>query len=342
MTSEAATAEADRPRIDELLSRAGCDRRGDPVRVAAGTLNRNYRVGTNDGPLFARCYRTDLDRARIEREHGVTRWVADRGIPAVAPIDLDGGISSIQVDGEWWALFPWVDGRPPVRGETRPVEAEAIGDVHGRVQAALAEHPESDGRRLAALSDELAWDTADALERLQQLARAANEAGAETETIEAIAFQRSLIEAGEARPFADLDWLPCQLLHGDFHDEQVLLNDHHEVVGAVDWELNRVAARVWELLRSLSFAQFLETPQLEDYLRGYARHVTLDEAELRGGLELWWQTRLHSTWVYEAHFLEGNERVAALFAETDRHLRRFAHPDWREAIAERLVAAARG
>jgi thiamine kinase-like enzyme len=110
------------------------------------------------------------------------------------------------------------------------------------------------------------------------------------------------------------------------------------VVAVVDWELARVALRVWELIRSLSFSLILETELVDDYLRGYARHVRLTAEECRAGVELWWQTRLHGTWVWEAYFLEGNERVGALLDETDAHLRRFADAGWRSAIAERLIA----
>lgn len=342
MTSEAAQTTADLPRIDTLLARLGQRRSGDATRLAAGTLNRNYRVPTEGTPLFARCYRADLDRGRIEREHAITRWVADRDLPAVAPLTLDHGATIEEIDGKRWALFPWIDGRNPTRGEIPPPEAEAMGDMHGRVQQALAAHPESDGRTLKSMRAELAWDSAASLDTLRHLETAATEAGAAPQTVAAIGFQRQLIEDGEGRPFSDVAWLPCQLLHGDFHDQQILLDAKSEVVAVVDWELTRIASRVWELLRSLSYSQLLEQEAAADYLRGFRRHVTLSESELRAGLDLWWQTRLHTSWVYEAYFLDGNERVGAFLETTDEHLRRSADDAWRAQLADRLVAAAAG
>jgi len=121
----------------------------------------------------------------------------------------------------------------------------------------------------------------------------------------------------------------------------VLLGAEDAVVAVVDWELTRAAARIWELVRALSFSQVLETDLLAHYLRGFRRHVTLSEEECREGIELWWQTRLHGTWVYATYFLEGNERVAPFLEETDRHLRRFADERWRRAIADRLILGSR-
>ena len=189
------------------------------------------------------------------------------------------------------------------------------------------------------LAEQLAWDTDASIEALRRVEEAARERLEDRAVLEAIEFHRRLLEGDVARPFSEIGELPCQLLHGDLHDEQVLLAEDDSVVGVVDWELTRVAARVWELIRSRSFSGVLETHLPDHYLRGFRGHVQLTEQECRGGIELWWQTRLHGTWVYEVYFLEGNDRVRPLLGETDRHLRRFADETWRTQIADRLVAA---
>ncbi len=197
-----------------------------------------------------------------------------------------------------------------------PREAESIGAAHGLTQRALLEHPESAGITLQGLSDQLAWDTGRSLEMIKRIERQAARAPEHRAVVEVLSFQRQLLESGAARSFSELSDLPCQLLHGDFHDQQVLLDDDASVVAVVDWELIRPAARVWELIRSLSFSHVLETDLLEHYVSGFRRHVALTEDECRGGIELWWQTRLHGTWVYEAYFLEQNDRTGPLFEET--------------------------
>ncbi len=325
--------------LDRVLQPFELSRTGEPSEVEGGSLNDNYRVPTDVGPVFARRNRPDLERGRIEHEHAITRWVADRGAPAIAPRASAEGETIIEVDEQLWALFPWVDGRVPARGQITPGEAEAIGEVHAQIQRLLADHPESEGASIKLLKERVDWDTAAALEALAEVEERATEAGASANLLEALTFRRQLLETEPPRSFDEFDWLPCQLLHGDFHDQQILLGTGETVAGVVDWEMTQPAARIWELIRSLHYSKLLETDLLEHYLGGYHKHMTLTEDECRFGVEFWWQNRLHGTWVYRAYFLEGNERVTAFFPETDRHLRSFADPRQREEIANRLVAA---
>lgn len=325
--------------LDRLLDAFELSRTGEPSEVSGGTLNDNYRVPTSDGPIFARRYRAELDADRIRYEHTITRWVADRGAPAIAPHATSGGDTVVQLDDRLWSLFPWVHGRAPVRDEITAPEAEAIGQVHGQIQHLLANHPESESASLKLISHRAAWDTEASLASLVEIEQRATEVGASSDVLEALALQRQLLETEEPSAFAEFDWLPSQLLHGDFHDQQVLLGEDASIIGVVDWEMTQRAARVWELIRSLRFSRLLETELLESYLVGFRNHVMLTEEECRVGVEFWWQNRLHSTWVHRAYFLEGNERVAELLPSTDQHLRSFADPHQRTHIADRLVAA---
>jgi Ser/Thr protein kinase RdoA (MazF antagonist) len=325
--------------LDAVLERYGRRREGEASVVSAGTLNRNFRVATDRGPVFARRHRDGVVLDRVHREHEVIRWASERDVPAMAPLAASDGATVVEIEGGLWALFPWIEGRTLPRGEATPREVEALGEMHGRVRRALVDHPESSGAgSVAALREALHWDTAESLAALDAIEPRVRADPERTHLEEGLAVQRRLLEGGAARPLSDFESLPRQLLHGDFHEQQVLVDADGAVVAVVDWEMVRVAPRVWELIRSLSYSLVLETELVDDYLRGFRRHVSLTAEECRAGVELWWQTRLHSTWVWEAYFLEGNERVGELLADTDAHLRRFADEGWRAAIADRLVA----
>ncbi len=326
--------------IDSLLEAFDLSRVGDASEATGGTLNGNYRVPTSDGPRFARCYRADLERERVEHKHAITRWVADRGAPAVAPLLTSGGESVQEIGGRLWALFPWVNSRGHARGKISPNEAAGIGRVHGQIQAILAQHPASAGASLKLLAKRVAWDTTAALESVSELIERATDDGASSELLDGLVFQRDLLQSEPPREFAEFDWLPSQLLHGDFHDQQILLSDQETVAGVVDWEMTRPASRVWELVRSLQFSRVLETPLLEHYLRGYCEHVTLTEQECRAGIEFWWQNRLHGTWATAPTSSKATIEWWPSFPRQTDNLRAFADPAWRTAIADRFVAAA--
>lgn len=342
--------------LDTALAAYNLRRTGTPTDTG-GSLNLNLRVPvepTTEGPstteattVFARRNRADLDLARIHREHAITAWVAERDIPAIAPLATAEGGTVIEANDDRWSLFPWIDGRAPIRGEITSSEATAIGEVHGRIMRALAEHPETSGQVLGDLGRRVRWDIPTTLETIDRLDRAAADAAADSDRDPAVvglirdtlAFNRELLRSDAPRPFSELAWLPVRLLHGDFHDQQVLLNQSNQVVAVVDWEMTQPSARLWELIRGLSFAMLLETEHLEHYLEGFARQVTYPATEVRAALELWWQIRLHhGTWAFDAYLLQHNDRVAAFFPEENAHLHRLADPQWRTHIADRLVA----
>jgi hypothetical protein len=107
----------------------------------------------------------------------------------------------------------------------------------------------------------------------------------------------------------------------------------------VDWEMVGVLPPVFEVLRALTFVECLESPRLDAYLRGYGRHARISPADWPTGVEMWWQSSLHDTWVFRARFIEGNRAVERFIPEKLPLLNRFADPDFRWALTERIVAA---
>lgn len=311
--------------LDGALDTFGKRRVGAAAPVGGGTLNWNYLVETTSGPVFARRWRTGHPAEQIRAEHELLEWVSARDIPAVQPFKSRDGDTVMDIEGANWSLFPWVGGRTTVRGEIGPDDAEALGEMHGRIHAVLAEHPGSSGE-----AGQLPWVTAESLADLVMVRRVAVERGTPQEVIDGIDLQVRLLETSLVRPRSDLlPGLPTQMTHGDYHDQQVLFGADGRIVAVNDWEMHRVLPRVWEVIRSVAFARLYEEPGLAAYLNGYRRHVQLSEEECRLGIEAWWYGRLHSRWVYWTYFMENNERVAEFFPETRRELAQMANERWR-------------
>jgi len=102
-----------------------------------------------------RCYQPSRSRERIEREHAVTRWAGERGIPVAPPIADGSGRTVVGIGGELWAVFPWVEGRSLLRGTMTAREASLLGAMNGRLHRVLADWPVGDLQR----NSELSWDT---------------------------------------------------------------------------------------------------------------------------------------------------------------------------------------
>lgn len=304
---------------------------GEPI--AGGTLNWNFSVHTDSGHKFVRRYRDDIATDRIQGEHDLLSWLAEQGVPVAVANETPGGATFVEVGKARWAVFDWVEGEVLPRGTLTPARARMLGAAHGRTQALLAGHPLSSGAVIS-----MRWDKGESLRLLERVKEAA--AGdADPRVRAAIARQADALGSLDVLPPEAFAHLPAQLLHGDFHDEQVIWQGD-SVVAVVDWEMWKTDLRVWELARSLTFSNLLDSPLLEEYLAGYREHVRLSEEECRLGLRLWWQSRLVGLWVWAACFLQGNDRVRSLFPAAIEDVNRAADEPWKAAQEDRFVRAA--
>jgi homoserine kinase type II len=304
--------------------------------VEGGTLNWNFRVSTTTGAYLLRCHRDNLESERIEGEHSLLAWAGARGIPAPVPIASRDGRTLIEVGARRWSFARWLPGRQLPRASLSSVQVRALGSAHGHLQALLATHPESHGATLS-----MRWDPARSLDALTRLADLARDRGEPGWLIDGITHQRDLFARVPVQPPEVFTSLPCQLLHGDFHDQQVLF-DGDRVSAILDWEIWHVDPRAWELVRSLSFSKLLDSLLLDDYLAGYRQYVRLEADEATLALQLWFQSRLETTWAWHACLVDGNDRVRAFFPDMLAELDRVTDPAWTAAITTRFVGAACG
>lgn len=342
--------------IPDVLSLYGLRCVAPPVRVSAGTLNENYLVQTQRGPKVLRRIRDDQPDANVCLEHETIIWMHQRALPVALPIaptlpsdPTDAGLpttcirlrrrSEAESEPGRWALFDFIKGAIAPRSQLSRVQASALGDMHGRLQRALAKHPRS-----STASFTMQWSTEQADRVLHQSHIAAEQANAPSVVLEGINLQRALLNTTDIRGPEHFAKLPCQWLHGDFHSGQVLLDERSTVTAVLDWELCQSGARVWELIRSIAFSGLLEQPALEDYLSAYCRHIDLSEEEVALGMDLWWQSRIVGGWVWWAGYVQGNLRVLDVVPDTIATLNSLAQPGWSAGINQRvigLVTAAR-
>jgi len=324
------------PLVPDVIGKFGLWPYGEPEPVSGGTLNWNYKVRTDGGTYFLRRYRDNLETPRIRGEHALVRWVSEHGVPAPLPEATDAEETVITMGGGRWALYGWCDGEVRTRGTLTDSQTRTLGALHGFTQSVLAGYPME-----APPTMTMSWDKAASIALLRRISDVASSRQTESWILEGLATQLVMLEALDVLTPEAFASLPIQMLHGDFHDQQVIW-DGENVAALVDWEVWRTDPRAWEVVRSMAFSRVLETPQLEPYLEGYRQFVRLGEAECRLALRMWWQSRLVGVWAWAAYFLEGNERVAEFFPEMISALQRQRDDSWRQGIEERFVRAALG
>ncbi len=228
--------------------------------------NRVFQVGQEEGaPVIAKFYRPDRwsDEAILE-EHAFTQELADREIPVVAPMLLD-GTTLHDHEGFRFAIYPRQSGRPPELDD--PDTLEWMGRFMGRIHAVGALRPfsqrpaldiDSFGTGPRAWLLENNWIPSDLLPAWESV------------TAQALDGVRQCYDrAGNIQTLR---------LHGDCHMGNVLwTNDGPHFV---DFDDCRSGPAVQDLWMLLSGEQGAMTRQLRDVLAGYEDFFEFDPREL--------------------------------------------------------------
>ena len=325
----------ERRSIVELLERYGLTLTGDPEPVVLSVSNRNFAVPTSDGPRFVRFHAKSRTKERQELAFAALDFAAARGIPVVAALTDAKGRWLHSLSNRLWSVFPWVEGVHLQRGAIDSAGAAMLGELHGRLHTVL--RPFTDPR-LRSDTNGSVWEATqslDALGRVDDLIRYSPSPGAaQLRLQEQIRQIMALIDSPAARPSAEFTGMRRVVCHGDYHERNLIMSGVGELVAVVDWEAVALLPPVFEVLRATSFMGLLGPGMLEAYMGGYRRHAELAQCE--EGVEMWWQSQLHNTWVYTARFIEGNRAAGQFLEHHFKIITTFQDPAFRAQVAARL------
>jgi Ser/Thr protein kinase RdoA (MazF antagonist) len=245
----------------------GIGLRGDGRLIALNSYeNRVYQIWIEDAaPVVAKFYRpARWSDAAILEEHAFTRELAEREIPVIAPLEIDG--ASLHAHGGYrFAVYPKAGGRMPEFDQPDTLEwmGRFLARIHalGRVQP-YAHRPTLDiasfGEASVATILEGGWLPADLCEVWRGVAEQALEGT-----------RRCHARAGDVAHLR---------LHGDCHAGNVLWTD--DGPHFVDFDDSRMGPAVQDLWMLLSGDRASMTRQLSDVLAGYEDFMEFDRREL--------------------------------------------------------------
>lgn len=228
--------------------------------------NRVYQIGLEEGaPAVAKFYRPGRwSDAQILEEHAFSAELAEREIPVVAPLSLEGQTLHHH-EGFRFAVYPRAGGRAPEFGDLRTLEW--MGRFLGRIHAVGAVRPFLDRPTLdvASFGDEPrayllseGWIPRDLREVY---------ASVSLQVLDGV--RRCFDHAGEVRLLR---------LHGDCHAGNVLWTDAGPHF--VDFDDARMGPAVQDLWMLLSGDREEMSRQLAAVLTGYEEFQDFDTREL--------------------------------------------------------------
>lgn len=94
--------------------------------IAAGTINSNFSVQTEQGRFFLRV-NEGKTLEDVAWEAQLLDWLARHGFPTPAPLLSDEGAGYLSLQGKLLTLFPWCSGHHLVAGEVTPAHAALLG-----------------------------------------------------------------------------------------------------------------------------------------------------------------------------------------------------------------------
>ncbi len=321
------------PALAAALAAFGIDSRAEPQPVDNSVLNVNYRVETPAGPVFVRSHRAGRPLDRLLREQAGAAWAASRGLPVAGPLQTPGGDAIVEIEGQYWSAYRWVEGSTYRRGSITANQANRLGQAHGRCHVALRDYPGAD---FLPKNSELTWSTEAALSALAGIEPEVQQRGTEQER-RWHARQQQLLRSGAALPSDRFAWLPLAASHGDFHERNVMFDDAGQLAAVVDWERFCLQPPAFEVLRAVSFMLILDEEPLTAYLQGFREHAALDRATIPAAIDAWWQSSMHNTWAFRDTFRDGNTTSRQFLPEEERRSLQFNDGDFRGRLSEAIL-----
>jgi Ser/Thr protein kinase RdoA (MazF antagonist) len=276
-----------------------------------GTINRTLLVDAAGGSYVLRAYR-HADRTPVEREHAVIAHVCARGLPAVAPIALPSGATILERCGRFYALFPRAPGEQIARSQLAKADFEAVGAFLARVHAALRSFPIAEANQR-----NFTIDRGAALAEIEQIEAAVRALPRPSETdrwvLRQLAGRRAWLARSPFDALPDISMLEQQVIHGDYQETNLFFQDGR-VAAIIDWDQTYVAAREWEIARTLDLVCAFELEASRALLGGYRAAAPLDPAALDPAATAYGLMRAHDLWLYQAIYLTKNQPVRKFIA----------------------------
>jgi len=288
--------------------------------VAEGLLNRGYRVSTQTGDYFLKCYvdQATAGRAAIAAQHRATTALAAQGLPVAPPLANRDGRTVTAHGGRLFALFPWIAGDHRHGTGLDPQQCADLGALLGRLHGALAEVCAPVRQPVAVLSA-APEETERIIGELLARARAHRPYGAFdalaegclTERLDLLATHRHRRPGPTAAP-------PTGWTHGDFHGLNLLYRGSR-VRAVLDWDklgphpVAEEAVRAATLLFNDRDSGVLDLGRVRHYARGYRAAGAATAEQLAAAAHRVWWERLNDLWILQWRYQRGDHRADPLF-----------------------------
>ncbi|MEM7531645.1 MAG: phosphotransferase [Chloroflexota bacterium] len=288
--------------------------------IDAGYLTQNFALYTADSgtpAYFLKQYRYTKAEPVIAA-HAAKHFFASAGVPVILPIVSNSGETFLFLEGHFYSLFPYIQGRHLQRGRfSRKAlisTAQMMAHIHRTGNGVTLPHvriskPQKSYQAFVDTAEQI-------LARIPQTGQTPFDQLAQ----ETILLKLDLAKAH--RTAIETINLPSDhLLHGDYHDLNLFFDAHDQVSHVFDWEKTKVGSRSLQLIRAIKFIcfgnpdNFVAVHSDENfarariYLQAYHEAYPITHAEIAQAITARYLQNMVSLWIEDEHYLQNNGRT---------------------------------
>lgn len=306
-------------RLSALFGISGVD---DVTQVSGGFMCQNFSVDTPQGRYFLKQYRNRLSTVVHEIKHA-ERYFADQGIPIILPVSDRHGRGTFWMDGSWYSLFPFVDGKSPSSAAFSGRTIDALADMLARIHRAGARFDADPFQPLRLWDRDMFY-----LERVeveQTLLAKRDRTPDEDAVLDLIRLKTRLVAENTLRP-NDVQLPFDTLLHGDYIHQNVFTDAAGEVTHVYDLEKSCRGPRAYELCRFLLVSFFDDGWGERHYeaarraLAAYREAFPIGKEEFARGFRAYRTHITHMIWIESSIVLHRSERYKQILPSHARRI----------------------
>ncbi|CNG64469.1 homoserine kinase [Mycobacterium tuberculosis] len=300
---------------------------------------RCWRVDTAAGAFFLREY-AEPDRRRVLFQHTVTAALDAAGLPVLAPLPARTGRTLVTAGGRGYVLYPWVGGRGRGGLELTFGGCEALGELLGRLHAALDELTAPVQQSMLVPTPRAAGAAAAVEAMLRDVPDDGDGTDFDALTARRLRERRDLLTEFAGHQPPDIEVSTVGHLHGSFHAGHLRYGGSGNVTAVLGWDGLTTGPVAGEVVRSAArlFAcddeRGLDLDRVQAFVRGHRSAYPLDAGQIQAAVHREWWERLCDVAPLRHRYLgedgTGGRGPASLVAwwsaQLDRTLDAFAAP----------------
>lgn len=280
--------------------------------------------------FFIKNYKKNDADIRTAAENVEILVKKESAVPVILPIENINGAKHVVLDGEMYAIFPYIQNEEyqPKTTEEKNKLIEDLGSVLGQIHATPMSTSTLQLRRTLGYELNSKDQNIKQLKDIQKLIEdKPTRDDYDTKALGLILLKISLVENIIFKENTANE----TIVHGDFHRGNILFTEKGEIIGVCDWDNSGRANPYLELIRSFNMCvirrQF-DTYQnnqeaTKAFLRGYVKSCGFDfqTKELKNAIQTWLDCLVLNNWPMSDHyFLNKTKGDASIDSERSKIL----------------------